>query len=106
MSDLSAWQQEDGAKGMMEGPVRMFLQKSQKDGLAEWQSPPVRGVTSGLLPLLNGQREAILASLDFWFFSHLPRTLLSRCPVSRASGTIHECSEQAGKLFFKEQQHR
>lgn len=59
----------------MEGPVRMFLQKSQKDGLAEWQSPPVRGVTSGLLPLLNGPEGSYISFLGFLVLSHLPRTL-------------------------------
>ena len=59
----------------MEGPVRMFPQKSQEDGLAEWQSPPVRGVTSGLLPLLNGPEESYISFLGFLALSHLPRTL-------------------------------
>lgn len=60
---------------MMEGPVRMFLQKSQEDGLVEWQSPPVRGVASGLLPLLNGPEESCISFLGFLVLSHLPRTL-------------------------------
>ena len=60
---------------MMEGPVRMFLQKSQEDGLVEWQSPPVRGATTGLLPLLNGPEESYISFLGFLVLSHLPRTL-------------------------------
>lgn len=93
-------------QGMMEGPVRMFLQKSQGwlGGVAE--SPSER-VTSGL-PLLNGPEGSYISFLGFWFFLICPEPSVYLClPCFQGLRNIHECSEQAGKLFFlKRQQHR